>query len=204
MSTKGGREIKYFMWGYQSHFRISQELFAERIFQALDRRFEPELFLVGILPEKVRNGFPACVEPEQDFWIHSEKFEGVPVLAESLVAQYPEAGMLQSHPLARQWQDEALFHRSLRDAIWQTIGADPSKPTDLYYSVSLPAKVEHYHVCVVLGLQRVVLDSYHALKQCTVRMHEHRHVSVAVSSGIRRAAGGSAPPGTAAEIWMTR
>jgi hypothetical protein len=176
-----GNEIKYFMWGYQQHFRISQRRFAERVFQTLDQTFKPELFLVGILADENSERFLACVEPEQDFWIHSERFNDVLTLARTLIPTYPEARMHQSHFLAQQRQNEGLFKRSIRDAIHNTIEAESSSSPDLRYFVSFPAKVEDYLVCVVMGLQRGVINSHYALKNCSLPVHTHRNAKVAVS-----------------------
>jgi DisA bacterial checkpoint controller nucleotide-binding len=176
-----GNTIKYFMWGFQRHFRVAHKSFASRVFKTLDQAFKPELFLVGILVDENQERFPACVEPEQDFWIHSERFNDVPSVAKTLVPSYPESGMFQSHPLAQKWQDEDLLKRSIRDAIYKIIQAELPISPDLDYYVSLPAKVEGYLVCTVLGLQRNLLDSNYALKQTTVRIHDHRNAMVAVS-----------------------
>jgi hypothetical protein len=58
------RAINHFMWGYQPHFRATQEGKAQSILQSLDTRFDPEVFLVGILTDGRQNRHPACVEPE--------------------------------------------------------------------------------------------------------------------------------------------
>ncbi len=173
--------IHYFMWGYQPHFRINRECAAKRLFQALERRFEPEVFLVGILDDATAQRFPACVEPEEDFWIQSEEFNSVPSWSAEILKGYPEARMFQSHPLAQQRQDEDLRKRSIRDGIKKVIDDHTSKPKGITFYVSYPAKVDCYLVSVVLGLQKGVLDAYYSLKQTHVKMHEYRSVSVPVS-----------------------
>src|SRR5713226_8223558 len=101
-----GMSITHFMWGYQPHFRIEQQCNAERLFQVLDMRFKPEVFLVGILAEPTVDRFQACVEPEVDFWIAAEEFNDVSLSSDTLRKQYLEAKLLHSHPLAQQWHDE--------------------------------------------------------------------------------------------------
>src|SRR5258708_10116183 len=115
------QSITYFMWKYQPNFRVAAKYFAERVFKVLDQLFEPQLFLIGILADNNPDRFPACVEPEKDFWIHSERFSRVLRLAQTLMPAYPEAGMVQSHPLAQERQDKALFYPSSRDAISDTL-----------------------------------------------------------------------------------
>ena len=85
-----GPPITYLMWKYQPHFRAAAKHFAERIFKDLDQLFEPQLFLVGILADRNLQRFPACVEPEKDFWIHSERFNGVLALAQTRTRHIPK------------------------------------------------------------------------------------------------------------------
>jgi hypothetical protein len=176
-----GTPITHFMWGYQPHFRIHKECDAERLFQGIDKRLKPELFIVGVLSDDSPDRFPACVEPEDDFWIRSEDFNDALAVSGSLVKDYPEAGMFQSDRLAQKWQDEDLFKRSIQDAVRKIIEVHPSKPPDMVFRVSYPAKVDCYWVCVVLGLQTSVLSAYTSLKKSYVKMHEHRHISVPTS-----------------------
>jgi hypothetical protein len=176
-----GMSITHFMWGYQPHFRIEQQCNAERLFQALDRRFKPEVFLVGILAVPKGDRFQACVEPEDDFWIASEEFNDVSLSSDTLRKQYPEAKLLHSHPLAQQGHDEGLLKRSIQDAVKQVIDAHPSKPSDIVFAVSFPAKVDCYWVCVVLGLQEHMIRAYYSLQKSSVALHEYRQIPVATS-----------------------
>ena len=169
------------MWKHQRHFRAAAKYFADRVFKPLDQLFDPQLFLVGILTDHNAERFPACVEPEKDFWIDAERFNGVLALAQSLIPAYPETGKLQSRPLAQERQDKALFYRSIRDAIKKTIESESPAGSGLRYSVSLPARLEGYLVCTVLGLQDNVIDEYYELKRPVVRVHKYRDAEVAVS-----------------------
>ncbi|HEY4814485.1 MAG TPA: diadenylate cyclase [Chthoniobacterales bacterium] len=171
----------YSMWKYQRHFRAAAKYFAERVFRTLDQLFDPQLFLVGILADHNAERLPACVEPEKDFWIHPERFNSVLALAQSLIPAYPETGTLQSHPPAQQRQDQAVFYRSIRDAIKKTIESESAASSSLRYSVSLPTRVEGYLVCTVLGLQDNVIGGYYELKRSVVWVHKHRDTEVAVS-----------------------
>lgn len=173
--------ITHFMWGFQPHFRIGQEVTAKTVFERLDDRLRPEVFLVGILADPTLKRWPSCVEPEDDFWIESNAFDSVAARAAELVSTYPEAAMLQSHPRAQQLQDEDLAKRSIQDAISQIIARHPTKPAGMTYRVSYPARVESYWVVTVLGLQTAVLDAYPSLRKSFVAMHEHRHIPVPVS-----------------------
>jgi hypothetical protein len=149
-----GRGIVHFMWGYQPDFRTHQECDAERLFQKLDKRFKPEIFLVGILDYGVTERFPACVEPEEEYWIRSEDFNDVRTIADEIRPTYPEAGMFQSHPIAQKRQDEDLLKRSIRDGVLRVIESHPLRPAEIKFYASYPARIGCYWVSVVLGLQR--------------------------------------------------
>ncbi|CAK8725178.1 diadenylate cyclase [Candidatus Electrothrix aarhusensis] len=179
--TNMSNTITHFMWGYQSHFRINQKVTCEILFQLLDEGFTPEVFLVGILTEERKDRFPACVDPEDDFWIHSSEFNSVLEMAEKNLERYPERRLRQSHPLAQERQDEDLWRRSTRDAIQQIIENNPAKPQDKVYFAAYPTKVEGYLVSVILGLQKSILDGYQPLTKNSVPLHECRSIPVPTS-----------------------
>lgn len=173
--------IDHFMWGYQSHFRINQECACKRIFQLLDERFAPQVFLVGIRVEQQKNRFPACVDPENDFWAVSSDFDKALEVAEGLRNGYKERALMHSHPLAQKWHDDALVRRSIRDAIEQIIEDHSARPSDLIYFVSDPTGVDGYMVSVVLGLQKTILEEHPSLSSNSVPIHEYRDMPVPVS-----------------------
>jgi|SRR5436305_14365326 len=142
--------IRYFMWGYQPNFRISQEFAAKRIFTILDKRFAPLVFLVGVLAENRNDRYPVCVEPENEFWINSEEFNQTHESASAIRESYKEKNDLFSNRLAQQWHDERLTYRSIKEAIQQIIDRHPNKPANLSWFVSYPSKVEGFLVSVAL------------------------------------------------------
>lgn len=169
------------MWGYQPHFRVTQNSAAKRVFELLDVRFNPEIFLVGILIDNVKDRYPACVEPENDFWIKSETFNSTLEIARNIAESYPEKNLLHSHPLAQESHDESLLRRSIKDAIKKKVDSENKSQSSVSYFVSHPSKVCGYFVCAVLKLQKTVIDSYPSLTISQVPIHEYRSMSVAIS-----------------------
>lgn len=176
-----GNVIRHFMWGYQPHYRVHVTVQAESVLRKLNADLSPEVFLVGILSEANPATYPACVEPEVECWIKSEAFDGVTDLASSLRAGYAEARIMHSHPLARARADDALFRRSVRDAILQIIDRDPAKPPRMSFFASMPELVNGYLVSAVLGVATDALESQHRLSSSTVALHEYRELAVARS-----------------------
>ena len=169
------------MWGYQLHFRIAQQTVAKRVFEPLDDRFSPEVFLVGILIDPNESRFPACVEPVSDFCAKSESFDAALALADDLRRSYPEGKLMQSHPQAERWQDDYLWRRSIRDAVQRIIESLPERPSDLTYFVAHAAEVEGYLVSIVLGLQTLILEKHPSLRKDSVPINEYRSVRVPTS-----------------------
>jgi len=172
------RGIRHFIWGYQPNFRIGRKVSAKSLFQLLDPRLEPEVFLVGIRIEDREDRYPACVEPEEDFWIPSEAFNDVLVRANGISPTYPEHRVLQSHPLAQKWQDEALQKKAVQDAIREVIDSCPDRPEGMRYFPSWPVQLEGFLVSVVLGLQETVMDSHTSLVSDSVAIHKYRSFKV--------------------------
>ena len=176
------RTITHFMWGYQQLYRVNRKIAADHIFKQLDDRFQPDTFLVGILDPKTGiESFPACVEPEEDYWIQSEDLDNTLNIAATLQPTYPESQMLISHPRARHSNDDYLFRRSIRDAIHTTLEQHPERAEGIEYFASIPERVGSYLVSVVIGLQQEVLSSYYSLNRSSVPIHEYRHTRVARS-----------------------
>ena len=177
-----GNAIKYFIWGYQLHFRIAMQHRVEELFGKLDRRLNPRVFLTGVLDDTTMAGrFPTCVEPEDDFWIHSNDFRDVREISRGIVSQYPECQLFQSHPLAQESESLALERRSMRDAIKQIIEAHQERPLNRRFYVSYPAQVNEFQVCLVLSLQDDIVASYPELRRNTVPIHDFRSYPVPVS-----------------------
>ena len=175
------RTIDHFMWGYQDHFRIHVQVNAERALQRIDPELSPEVFLIGILQADRQDRFAACVEPEKEHWIESDAFNPTRELAGPIREGYVESGMLQSLPIAQQRQDEALYRRSIRDAILKIIDSHEKKPQDRTFFASIPELVEGYLVSVVLSVRSDVLNSYHRLKTDRVNVHQLRTTEVSRS-----------------------
>lgn len=169
------------MWGYQDMYCIHVQVSAEYALKRLDVDLRPEVFLVGILQEERENRYPACVEPESEHWIESEAFNGVAEIAAPIRENYPEAQMFQSHPLAQQRQDDALYRRSIRDAILEIIENHPAKPEGRSFFASIPEMVEGYLVSAVLSVHTDVLNSRHRLASGEVSLHPYRKMLVSRS-----------------------
>lgn len=176
-----GTGIHHFMWGYQPHYRVHVEVQAKTVLKEVDPSLDPDVFLVGILPQATPGKYPACVEPEVDCWIESEAFDGVLDLAGSLRDEYLQAQLFHSDPLAQARADDALFRRSIGDAILQTIERHPAKPPGKSFFVSMPQRVEGYLVSVVLAVTTSALEGHYRLTSSKVALDEFHVFAVSRS-----------------------
>ncbi|MXY85263.1 MAG: hypothetical protein F4Y95_01895 [Chloroflexi bacterium] len=164
--------IKYFMWRWQAHFRVVMEGIAKELFAKLDERLEPSVFLVGVLTDKRRTDRHfTCVEPEGDFWIHSDEFHGIAEDAEQLVSEYRGAEHQEGHAV----------QVAIRDAIRMRIATHPGIPEKRRVYVSIPSQVDDYLVCLVLMLRDDIASSYPELRRSRVFLHPDRSFPVPIS-----------------------
>jgi hypothetical protein len=169
------------MWGFQSDFRINQEMHAKAVFQLLDEHFEPEVFLVGVLDEHRTDRYPACVEPDVGFWIPSASFDQVMETAAALPASYPESQMGHSHPRMQENEARRLRRRAIHETICKIIADCPAKPVHMTYFASLPVARDGYLISAVLGLQTDIVRSHARLRIDRAWIHEYRSFKATVS-----------------------
>jgi hypothetical protein len=153
--------IEMFMWGYQSHFRVSAQTAAEGIFDLLDEALSPKVFIVGTLARETDERHPICVEPE-DCGYDPQKFADVQVLAEHLEAVDEERRLFHTHPVVQEGHERRIKAKALKNAIQTAV-----RRYDEYRGVvsfcSWPVLVEGYKVCVVLQFNRDAFQSHYAL-----------------------------------------
>jgi hypothetical protein len=154
-------EINLFMWGYQLHFRVSIETTAKDLFDRLDRRLSPHVFLLGILIDKREDRHPICLEPEA-CGFDVDKFSNIKNLATELEKVDEEKNIFYSHPAARQTHEKRISMRAYVNAISRTLQSE-----DLFGKferyVSYPTYVEGYLVFIVLELRKDVIERYYSL-----------------------------------------
>lgn len=163
------------MWGYQEYFRLELQSFCNRVLGKLDRRLSGDLFLVGLL----EGG--ACVEPEYDFWLPFQHFEGVLEQARAEVEEDPTVHpALEARPRSARSAAEGKLRRALRELVRQRIESHPERPGGCQFFLSQPARVGDCRVLCVLSLPASVLEEYGALES-SPQGPQHKDCPVAVS-----------------------
>jgi len=151
------------MWGYQPHFRIAAKVAADGLFNLLDRKLNPNVFLVGVLIDDRKDRHPIGLEPE-DCGYEVDNFADVLQQAQHFEAIDPLRDIICSHPKVQDSYDRRIEIRALMNALKTTIRLqDESKGVISF--CSMPVSVEGYRVSVVLQLSRAQYESYYALNR---------------------------------------
>jgi DNA integrity scanning protein DisA with diadenylate cyclase activity len=149
------------MWGYQQHFYISLQQSAESLFNEIDEKLRPRIFLLGVLTDERDDRHPVCIEPE-DYGYSVNAFEEVNTLAQQLEKVNEESGIIHSHPVAQKNQKKRISTNAQREAIDKIL-----KKEDLYGDtekfISYPTYIEGFLVFVVLELDKITLNSFYSL-----------------------------------------
>ena len=153
--------IKLLMWGYQVHFRLNAEVFANAVFNELDKNLKPKVFLVGILSEEMENRHPICIEPE-DGPYNPGMFNDFQKIVDSMETLDERSRMFYSDPNAEKRVRLGIKFDALKNAIKHVF-----RQFDEYYNVksfcSSPILVNGYLVSTVLQLDLDAFNSHHSL-----------------------------------------
>lgn len=141
------RTLKYFMWGFQPHFRHSLQLGAEHLLKRVGFEAKPQALLVGFAASPAA-AWPICIEPEdRDF--QPEHLDGIVERGQELYEANPRSQMFYSDPRSSEIQ-----HRNLRDgsrALAVTEFLERADPAASYF-VGASTTVGEYQVHPVLGI----------------------------------------------------
>lgn len=155
--------IDLFMWGFQKHFQISLQVSAQMLFDTIDKRLNPTVFLLGVLKETRNDSHPICIEPE-DCGYPVNVFAEVNKLAEELEKIDKEKNILHTLPIAQENHNKRISTNAQIDAIKKIL-----EKVDLYSKtekfISFPTYVEGYLVFVVLQIQKEALHNYYSLRK---------------------------------------
>lgn len=147
-----------FMWRYQQPFQISLQVIAESLFNQIDYRLKPYVFLIGILKEDRDDRNLICLEPE-DCGYSTSDFAEINRLVHK-IEKFDDMGKLHFSPQTN--QDEKLIKGVYVNAMERIL-----RDLDLYEEtekfVSYPSEVEGFFVFTVLRVQKEIFNEYYSL-----------------------------------------
>ncbi len=169
--------VHHEMWPSQRSFRSRYGKAAQRLFQKLDPRFQPQLFLAGIRLGSAARLPVVCIEPGHDFWLDGMALAHALSVAEQIGRE--RARMPSESPSASMRDHE--FRGALQESLRRIVNTHPARPEDSYFAVSLPVQVDEFAVAAVVGLQQSLIEAYPALADEYVTLGEGRRLRVATS-----------------------
>lgn len=158
-----GKSITLFMWGYQPHFRIQLESRSRNVLEVIAPTAQPRAFLVGVRTPDKRNGYPVCVEPEDEDWDPRIFFE-CSDRAENIYATHPDHSLLYGDAPSMRDKPENIRKKSVREAVQEVTSAYDSQHGTVTFC-GWPTRVEGYHVVPALQFNKAELLEYPQLSE---------------------------------------
>lgn len=153
------------MWNYERHFRHSAQIYAEGIFNRLDKNLEPRVFLIGVLNSITENLFGVCFEPD-DIIYSKDIFKTINKDARVYLTHMGDSEK-ESHysqaapPSSIEDFNRKLYEKSIMTALQKTLDTEDEK-LDVISFCSYPVIISNYIVCVVIQFNRRVFKSYYS------------------------------------------
>lgn len=150
-----------FMWDHQKHFQISLQLSADELFNQVDKKLKPHVFLLGILAEHREGRSTIALEPEECGY-HAKAFFEVKKLAQELEKADEETQIFHTHPVAQQRHAQKISDKAIKESIFKILKREDTGGLSEKF-ISSPTYVNDYIVFVVLEIQKDALDKYYSL-----------------------------------------
>jgi hypothetical protein len=157
------------MWEHQSLFRVSAQLFAEGVFNLLDRNLRPEVFLLGFASAKEADEPEAVVVEPPTARYGPADFRHVKAHAASLEANTgPQDSVYHLHPNDHDRFEKQHWYELMCRAIESNLNhLTRSRHENRRSFCSVPVSLQGYLVTVVLQLSADCYDGYYALPKST-------------------------------------
>ena len=153
------------MWEHQSLFRVSAQLFAEGVFNLLDRSLRPEVFLLGLASGKETDAPEAVVVEPSSLRYQPADFAGIKARAAALeVDAGPRDSVYHLHPSDHDRLEKQRWHELICLATESTLHElNAARQENRRSFSSAPVSMQGYLVVIVLQLVADCYEDYHAL-----------------------------------------
>jgi hypothetical protein len=158
-----------------SSFIFNARFEAKTIFEKLDPRFEPRLFLVGFRTTE-KKGEPSIGVGPDGTPFRPEAFANVQAQAAVYESEDPENGSFWTDDGMQRNKERQIRFRALRKATLEAVEASPANKGYVAFC-GWPVEYDGSYVVLILQLQKAVFDCYYTLQKGTYRewgLHEYR------------------------------
>lgn len=150
--------IDQFMWGYQTHFRTSIRLLANRVLERVGAGEEAHALLIGSLMPTGRARHLVCVEPE-DGSLSQAVFEGMAQEIEGAILIDERQNMFYGDEARMRDKPENIRRAVTREKITERLaGYDAQQGVKSFCGGVYP--VEGYYVCPVLQIPTKLFERF--------------------------------------------
>jgi len=152
------------MWDHQSLFRVTAQLFADGVFNLLDRNLKPEVFLLGLASARETDEPQAVVVEPPTHRYKAADFAHVKSRAAALEPDGLREVVYHLHPTDHDRFEKLRWYDLMRTSTEQLLsGLIERNGEDRLSFCSLPVSLNGYLVVVVLQLSADTYHSYYAL-----------------------------------------
>ncbi|TGE16424.1 hypothetical protein E5J99_09875 [Hymenobacter elongatus] len=152
------------MWDHQSLFRVTAQLFADGIFNLLDRNLKPEVFLLGLASARETDEPQAVVIEPATHRYSPANFASVKALAADLESDGPRDMVYHLYSTDQDRYEKLRWYDLMRRSTLQLLtNLTEHRGEDRISFCSLPVSLYGYLVVVVLQLSSEAYHSYYAL-----------------------------------------
>ena len=157
--------LKLPMWEHQSLFRVSAQLFAEGVFNLLDRSLRPEVFLLGFASAKESDEPDGVVVEPSSTRYQPDDFGQVKARAAVLEANAgPQGSVYHLHPNDHDRSEKQHWYELVCQATETTLAElTTSRQENRRSFCSVPVSLQGYLVTVVLQVAADCYEGYFAL-----------------------------------------
>ena len=163
--------LRYWMWGYQEHFRLGLQTVANKVLAEIAAPCEAEVLLVGVRMPGASGEHPVCIDPE---------FGAVPVEAFEHLEAAVEAA-LPHHPMQQMFYGDAPSMADKPRIIRANVIIDQVRarlaPVDdeqgVVSFVGFPQRVNDYLVAVVIRVPKAAFERHPELVLADIYGKKH-------------------------------
>jgi DisA bacterial checkpoint controller nucleotide-binding len=149
--------IDQFMWGYQRHWRITFEIFAERTLRDIAPELQPRALLVGIRHDNTP-GHPLCIEPE-DGPYEQTLFNNIQDDISTRITNDPEQRMFYGDAPSMDRKPVMIRRRAIKNAIRDRLRTTEDANETITFA-GTPARIDHYDIVPILQVNKPALTTY--------------------------------------------
>jgi hypothetical protein len=170
--------ITLYMWGFQRLFRGSFQIHARNVFDLLGVGLTPTVLLLGVQSDAGGDGYPACIEPEDDEKWPVSLVDGLRDRVQELMQSNPMQDVMYGDARSMDRKPRAIFDSSARTGVQERMDAYDREHGTISFC-GAPGHVEdqagEYVVVPVLQFDRAAYEKVPRLQQSEVGEGHYRY-----------------------------